>query len=90
MLSLFQRDREVPTILRLNVNDKSDRCLTFWIPARFRTGLAAPRGLTWDGDQTIFVADEAEMSAGSGFKYQGLVSLTSCVRLFFDIFVRLG
>lgn len=25
----------------------------------FVTGLSGPRGLCWDGDQTIFVADEA-------------------------------
>ena len=24
-------------------------------------GLSTPRGLVWDGDQTVFVADEAEM-----------------------------
>jgi len=27
--------------------------------AEFATGLMSPRGLAWDGDQTLFVADEA-------------------------------
>mmetsp|Transcript_94419 Transcript_94419/g.224911 ORF Transcript_94419/g.224911 Transcript_94419/m.224911 type:complete len:391 (+) Transcript_94419:125-1297(+) len=34
----------------------------------FISGLAAPRGLTWDGDQTIFVADEA---AGVVYSFPG-------------------
>jgi len=34
----------------------------------FMTGLAAPRGLTWDGDQTIYVADEG---AGTVYSFPG-------------------
>jgi len=35
--------------------------------AEFATGLMSPRGLAWDGDQTLFVADEVHgMMATSG------------------------